>query len=116
MEMPRSIAWFAVASAASTAEAFAGPCTADIARTQERLNAALVTAIAAEHGGGVQGPGHRQPTLHSLALAEETLGTMAPQKVEVLRRLIDDARAADRIGDRKECRKALAVLQSVIGP
>lgn len=115
MRPPRSIAWFAIASAASTAEALAGPCTVDIARMQDRLNAKLVAAIAAGHGG-VQGPGHRQPTPHSLALAEENLGTMAPGKVEVLRQLIRDARAADRIGDRKGCKNAIADLQSVIGP
>jgi hypothetical protein len=105
------------ALAASTSAGYAGPCSRAIDRIQARIDARLEAAA----GSGPMAPVssgaylHRQPTPRSLAAAESRLGEVSPQTIEAVRAAMARAREADRAGDKRGCRRALADAQRAIG-
>ena len=52
----------------------------------------------------------------SIAAAEEKLREISPKKVKAIKRGMARAHVADKVGDLRACRKALAAVQRVLGP
>jgi hypothetical protein len=96
----------------------AGPCTADIDHMQARIDA-RVAAKASAGPSGVESTTatmNRQPTPSSIAHAEEKLGDVSAQKVDVVQQAMTRARAADAAGDKAGCDQALGEAQRAFGP
>jgi hypothetical protein len=108
----------AAAFVASISSGQAGPCTQEIDATQVRIDAKMGARAAGgpserESAGALL---HRQPTPGSIAAAEERLGEVSAQTVEVVTRAMERARAADSAGDKSACEQALAEVQRAIAP
>ena len=102
----------------SISASYAGPCSGQIDAMQARIDAKLEAKAA---GGptakeGASATMNMQPTPASIAAAEEKLGDISPKKVKAMKRGMARARAADKAGDFRACRKALAAVQRVLGP
>ncbi len=95
---------------ASAAAANAGPCTADIAAVQTAFDARLNAAAASGREGeeSTYATMHRQPTLNSVAGAEESLGELPPAQVEAFTAAMKRAQDADASGDGSVCQQALS--------
>ena len=108
----------AVAFALSASAAYAGPCSDQIDAMQARIDAKLETKAAAGPTAkeGVAAGMGVQPTPASIAAAEEKLGDISPKKVKAIKRGMARARVADKVGDLRASRKALAAVQRAIGP
>ena len=87
----------------------AGPCTQQIYDAQNTVDKRLDAIAAAGKSGNqsVAATMHRQPTLNSVASAEEKLGDISEGDVQALRKDMDEARKADDNGDLAACLKAL---------
>jgi hypothetical protein len=114
----RSLQLSAVVLAATTLVCFAGPCSPELERMQARLDAKLheragIGPSAPESSRALE---HRQPTPGSIAAAEIELGELSLENAKVLQGAMDRARAADRVGDKSACDRALADVQRTIGP
>jgi hypothetical protein len=118
MITPRVLVFAALAFAASASAAHAGPCSNQIDATQARIDAKLEAKAAAGPAGkqGLAAGMGMQPTPASIAAAEEKLGEMSPRKVKAMKQGMARARVADKAGDLRACRKALAAVQRVLGP
>jgi hypothetical protein len=118
MTASRLLVFGAITFAASISASYAGPCADEISKMQARIDAKLeakaATGPSAREGAGA-GMSH-QPTPRSMAAAEERLGELSPQTVEVVRQAMLRARAADSAGDKNACAQALADAQRAIGP
>ncbi len=90
----------------------AGPCTSEIDREWIGVGAKIQARIGAGRSY-VQGPVgllHRQPTLRSVAAAQEKVGDMwVPLEAAVT--ALARAREADRANDADTCREALLAAQ-----
>ncbi len=109
--MRSSAALFAAAVFFSgTAPGHAGPCSAEIAAMQIKIDAKLNAKAAAGPAGqeSAAATEHRQPTPESIAKAEEKLGDVSANQVDAVGAAMARARAADRSGDAAGCRGALA--------
>jgi hypothetical protein len=118
MKIARMLALSAVAFATSTSASLAGPCAAEIDATVARFNTALEANAAAgstANQEAVVGGRHIQPTPRSIAAAEEKLGEMSAETIELVKQAMDRARAADSAGDKVACEEALAEVQRTIG-
>ena len=104
--------------AGSMSTAYAGPCSDAIDTMQARIDAKLEAKAAAGPTAkqGVAAGMSVQPTPASIAAAEEKLDEISPKKVKAIRRGMARARVADKVGDLRPCRKALAAVQRVLGP
>lgn len=103
--------------AAPLPTAEAGPCSAEIDRIQARIDARLA-ATATTGAGASESPAallHRQPTPGSIAKAEEGLGELSVENVLSVQRGMEQARAADRVGDASACTKALTGVERALG-
>ena len=109
-----AFAAFAVSGSAS----YAGPCSNQIDAMQARIDAKLEAKAAAGPTAkeGVAATMNVRPTPASIAAAEEKLGDISPKKVKAMKRGMARARVADKVGDLRACRKALAAVQRVLGP
>ena len=110
---------FAAAAVAATASTtYAGPCSDQIDAMQARIDAKLEAKAAAGPTAkeGVAATMNMQPTPASIAAAEEKLGDISPKKIKAIKRGMARARVADKVGDLRACRKALAAVQRVLGP
>ncbi len=119
MKIARMLALSAVAFTASISASWAGPCSAEIDAMVGRINAALEAKAAAGATAkeqGVMAGRHVQPTPRSMAAAEEKLGEISLQTLELVRLAMARARAADSAGDNAACKQALAEVQRAIGP
>jgi hypothetical protein len=96
--------------------AFAGPCTAEIAKTQAQVDAKL-------HRKASTGPAaressiatlHHQPSPESIAAAEKDLGEGASIRTALAE--LKTARAADHKGDATACQSALTNAQNALKP
>jgi|SRR6516162_2192384 len=118
MITPRVLVFAAMALAASAWAAHAGPCSDQIDAMQARIDAKLEAKAAAGPTAkeGVLATTNMQPTPASIAAAEEKLGDISPKKVKAIKQGMARARAADKVGDLRACRKALAAVQRVLGP
>ena len=99
----RVLVFAAMAFAASTWAAYAGPCVDPIDAMQARIDAKLEAKAAAgptAKEGAAAGIG-LQPTPQSIAAAEEKLGDISTRKVKAIRRGMARARAADKVGDQR---------------
>ena len=104
------------AVAVTTAQA--GPCSGEIDRAQARIDARLA-ATATTGAGASETPAallHRQPTPGSIAKAEEGLGELSVEKAISVQRGMEEARAADRVGDARACAAALNAVERALGP
>ena len=118
MGVPRLIMCSAAALGVSLATAQAGSCGPQIDAMQARLDARLA-AIAAAGPAGKQSLNadlSRQPTPHSIAVAEERLGELNQHMVRSVRRALNRARAADARGNAKRCERELAIAERALGP
>jgi hypothetical protein len=108
----------AVAFALSASAANAGQCSDRIDAMQARIDAKIEAKAAAGPTAkeGVAAGMGVQPTPASIAAAEEKLGEISPKKVKAIQRGMARARVADKVGDLRACRKALAAVQRVLGP
>jgi hypothetical protein len=106
------------ALAGSTIGGQAGPCSDEIYRMEARVDATL-------HARAGTGPTadespeallHRRPTPGSIAAAESRLVIASSQTVDAITQAMARAREADRAGDVDACARALADVQSAIGP
>jgi hypothetical protein len=115
---PRLLIFGAFAFAASISTSYAGPCSNEIGNMMARIDAKLEAKAAAGPTAreGVGAGMSNQPTPRSMAAAEERLGELSPQTVEVVRQAMLRARAADSAGDKNACEQALADAQRAIGP
>jgi hypothetical protein len=118
MITPRVLVFSALAFAVSAWAAHAGPCSSQIDVMQARVDAKLEAKAAAGPTAkeGVSATMNMQPTPASIAAAEEKLGDISPKKVQAIKRGMARARVADKVGDLRACRKALAAVQRVLGP
>ena len=98
--------------------AYAGPCSNAIDAMQARIDAKLEAKAAAGQTAkqGIAAGMSVQPTPASIAVAEEKLREISPKKVTAIKRGMARARVADKVGDLRACRKALAAVQRVLGP
>ena len=114
----RVLVFAAMAVAATASTTYAGPCSDQIDAMQARFDAKLEAKAAAGPAAkqGVAAGMSVQPTPASIAAAEEKLGEISPQKVKAIKRGMARARVADKVGDLRACRKALAAVQRVLGP
>jgi hypothetical protein len=104
----------AIALALSIVTSDAGPCSLEIDRIQDRVDAMIAATAAAGPSAreSTAATMHRQPTPSSIAAAEEGLGEGA--RAERALAAIARARAADRAGDKSGCQHALADVQRAI--
>jgi hypothetical protein len=109
---------FSAMAAATASTTYAGPCADQIDAMQARIDAKLEAKAATGPTAkqGVAAGMSIQPTPASIAAAEEKLGDISPKKVKAMKRGMARARAADKVGDLRACRKALAAVQRVLGP
>ncbi len=118
MNVARIMALSAAAFAASISVSLAGPCSAEIEAMMVRIDAALEAKVVAGPSAqqqGVMAGRHVQPTPRSVAAAEEKLGVISPQTVELVTQAMARARDADSAGDNVACKEALAEVQRAIG-
>jgi hypothetical protein len=90
----------------------AGPCSKDIERMDDRINAWLdkVAAKEPEKRESLGAQEHRQPTPRSIARAEG----VPPATIAGVRDAMDRAHQADRTGDTAACEKALAEIPPLL--
>ena len=94
---------------------YAGPCMNDIDRAWVELGPRMQARIGTGHSApqSVAATLHYQPTLNSVAAAEEKLGERwLPMETAVM--ALARAREADRRNDKTACEQALAEAQRVI--
>jgi hypothetical protein len=104
----------ATAVTLSTSPGNAGPCTREIDREWIEVGAKLQARIGAGRSyiQGAVGLLHHQPTLSSIAAAEEKVGDMwVPLETAVM--ALARAREADRANDAGTCKEALMAAQRV---
>jgi hypothetical protein len=113
----RVLVFSAMVVAATASTTYAGPCSDQIDAMQARVDAKLEAKAAAGPATkqGVAAGMGMQPTPASIATAEEKLGEISPRKVKAIKRGMARARVADKVGDLRACRKALAAVQRVLG-
>jgi hypothetical protein len=106
------------AVAASMSVSYAGPCSPEIDRVQALIDARLgARAAAGPHAReSTSATMHHQPTPESIAAAEQGLGDLTSQRIEVAGQAMARARAADSAGDTSACEQALSDVQRAIGP
>ncbi len=100
-----------------TATANAGPCTEDITTVQTAFDAKLNAAAHSSNQVATESTFatmHRQPTLNSVAGAEERLGEIPPGRVEAFASAMKRAQDADMANDGPVCQKALDEAKSVL--
>lgn len=114
----RILIFSAMAIAATASTTYADPCSNQIDAMQAHIDASLEAKAAAGPTAkeGVLATMNMQPTPASIAAAEEKLGDISPKKVKAIKRGMARARVADKVGDLRACRKALAAVQRVLGP
>ena len=101
----------------STLPSYSGPCSLQIAQTQERVDAKLDSiarsgTTAKESVAATLG---HQPTPRSIARAEAAIGDMSPETQQALAGAMDRAREADASGDKTACELALGDARRAIG-
>jgi len=119
MKIGRKLALSAAGLAASISASLAGSCSAEIDAIMARINAAVEARAGAGAGAKEQstvGGRHIQPTPRSLAAAEEKLGEMSADTIELINQAMERARAADRAGDSVACQQEIEVARRAIGP
>ena len=116
MNIQRSTLACAAALAALMSTAYAGPCSPEITRVQDLLDA----RILAKAGAGTAPEStaakmHHQPTPRSIAAAEAELGQLSLEQVNAVEAAMARARETDGAGDRSACEQALADVKRLLG-
>ena len=96
---------------ASISASLAGPCANDITRVEGELSQMLDASAVAKPGAVQDATAfgkHLQPTVGTVADAEEKLGELSRKKFDPIRDDIARARDADAAGDKRACERALA--------
>jgi hypothetical protein len=116
MSMRHSGVLAATALALSIVTSHAGPCSLEIDRMQNRVDAmiAATAAVGPSARESTAATMHRQPTPNSIASAEEELGEGA--RVQRALAAMAQAREADRVDDKTGCQRALADVRRAIAP
>jgi hypothetical protein len=115
MNIQRSTLACATALAASMSATYAGPCSPEIIRVQEIIDAdihAKARTVTAPESRAAKA--HRQPTPGSIAAAEVELGQISPQLRDAVKAAIARALKADGAGDRSTCEQALADVKRLL--
>ena len=118
MNIQRSTFTCAAALAASMSATYAGPCSPEIARVEQVINAMVLakagtgTATAPESTAATT---HRQPTPQSISRAEVGLGEISPEQFDAVLASMTRARKADGSGDQSACEQALADVKRLLG-
>lgn|ERR1700758_2134917 len=112
MSVERLLGLSMLALAGSMPAGYAGPCTQEIDRMQVRVDEAVAAAGATARESTAASM-HHQPTPDSIAVVEEGLsqGTRAEQVLGGMAW----ARAADDVGVKSDCERALEEVQGAIG-
>jgi hypothetical protein len=112
MSIERLLALSMLAVAGSMPAGYAGPCTEEIDRMQVHVDEA-VAAAGATARESTAATRHQQPTPDLIAVVEEGLsqGTRAEQVLGGMAW----ARAADDVGIKNDCDRALEEVQGAIG-
>jgi hypothetical protein len=96
----------------------AGPCSKDIERIQvlidTKLNAVAAAGPTTHQSSEAQM--HHQPTPRSMAEAESKLGELSPSTIAKVKEAMTRAHKADLADDADGCKRALADVQSQVGP
>jgi hypothetical protein len=113
MEQSRIVTFAALVLIGGSAASYAGPCTTEISRVEQRIRAAQVSPSPGDAGDATapQSVGaqlHHQPTPNSVLSAER----MANADGEAA---LARARNADTAGDASACAKALAEAKALYG-
>src|SRR5262245_21525733 len=114
MNIRRSTLACAAALAASISATYAGPCSPEIARAQDVIDA-RIHAKARAATGPVPARTNNQPTPGSVAAAEVELGQTSPELFYAVKTLMERAIAADGTGDKTACEQALAEVNKMLG-
>jgi hypothetical protein len=114
----RLLACAAAVFVVSISLSHAGPCSGEIDSVQSSVDAKLEANAAAGPAAkeGLRAGMSNQPTPRSIAAAEEKLGEISSRTVDAVRQGMARARAADAVGDKSACEKALAEVQRAISP
>ena len=112
------LATWSIVAFASMSASYAGPCSEDIDNMQARIDATLEAKAAAGPFAkeSVRAGMSDQPTPRSMAVAEERLGEISPQKVDAISKAMARARAADGAGNKHGCEQALAEVKRLLSP
>ena len=112
------LATWSIVAFASTSASYAGPCSVDIDNMQARIDATLEAKAAAGPFAkeSVRAGMSDQPTPRSMAVAEERLGEISPEKVDAISKAMERARASDNVGGKSGCEQALAEVKRLLGP
>ena len=117
MDIQRSTLACAAALAASMSATYAGPCSSEITRTQDLIEAihhvrAQAGATAPESTAATT---HRQPTPSSIGAAQVELGQTSQEEFNAAKAAMALALQADAKGDQSACEQALADVKRLLG-
>jgi hypothetical protein len=109
MNILRATLACAAALAAPMSATYAGPCSPEITRVQEVIDARIqAKAGAASAPESTAAKMHRQPTPSSIAAAQATRGQTSPEQFDAVKAAMARAREADGAGNQSACEQALA--------
>jgi hypothetical protein len=115
MNIQRSTLACTALLAASMSTTYAGPCSQEIIRVEEMIEARLqAKARGAQAPESTAAKMHRQPTPDSIAAAEVKLGLISQEQVNTVKTAMARARDADGAGDQKACEQALADVKRLL--
>jgi hypothetical protein len=104
------------ALATSMSAAYAGPCSPEVTRIQELVDAKIhAKAGAATAPESTAAKTHHQPTPSSIAAAEAQHGQLSPAEFNAVNAAMARALEADGAGDRSTCEQALADAKRLLG-
>ena len=95
---------------------FAGPCSLEIRRAQERVDSYLgfIAATGSRARESVRATMHRQPTPATIAAAEAALGELDASAYETIAKAMSRARDLDQSGDAFNCWKTVQDIDRAI--
>lgn len=116
MTLPRFVLLAAAATAMSISSSYAGPCSLEIAHLQGAVDAMLAQRAATGPSApeSINATMHRQPTPASVAAAEARVGGLWTHTIMAVTHGMTRARLADRAGNPRACRRAVAEVQHTI--
>jgi hypothetical protein len=116
MNIRRSTLVCATALAASMSAAYAGPCSPEITRVRQVIDARIhAKAGATDASESTAAKMHRQPTPGSISAAEVAGGQTSPEERNAVEAAMARAVEADSAGNQSACEQALADAKRAMG-
>src|SRR5215831_6207126 len=116
MNIQRSTLVCATVLAASMSATYAGPCSPEITRVRQVIDARIhAKAGAVDASESTAAKMHRQPTPRSIGAAEVTGGQTSPEEYNAVEAAMARAVEADRAGNQSACEQALADAKRAVG-